>query len=127
MSVIARPLGHSGVIEITIVTSAYGQAGDHWRSVLERSSSRFGRIYIQRAGAAERRRWHTAGNYEWYRGEQGANQDECPGAMFIWTRDVAPHVEAVDAIDNQNLGRDMKNALRRYRDAQMWQVKFRFI
>ena len=50
---------------------------------------------------------------------------------FIWPFSLKePSVEAVDAIDNQKLGRDMGQALRKLsqKDANdLWEVVFRFI
>lgn len=123
--------GSPGIITVCIHTSAYGQAGAHWRGVLKGPNhGGYGRIYIQRSGANERRneacaelRWH-------YRGQKGANVDECPGAMFIWTGGKLAHVEAVDAIDNQKLGRDLGGKLRRFKQKSpkdLWEVRFRFV
>lgn len=42
-----------------------------------------------------------------------ANLDECPGAIFGWSGKKEAHVEALDAIDNQALGRDIGAALRK--------------
>ena len=57
--------------------------------------------------------------------------DECPGAMFIWPFSLKePHVEAVDAVDNQRLGRDLGRALRTYPQKDqndLWEVVFQFI
>jgi hypothetical protein len=119
-----------GVLEVTILASAYGQAGTHWRQVLSGpNQGGYGRIYIQRYGANQRRYLSCYELRDYYRGNKGANLDECPGAMFIWTAAKPAHVEAIDAIDNQTLGRAMGLALRPYpqRDEQdLWEVRFRF-
>ncbi len=60
-----------GVIEIAIHTSMYGQAGTHWRKVLGGPNHNgYGRIFIQRYGANERRYWHCYGPGDWYKGER---------------------------------------------------------
>ncbi len=119
-----------GVLQMTIRTAAYGQAGIHWRRVLSGAShGGYGKIYIQRFGANQRRYMSCYELRDYYRGEKGANLDECPGAMFIWTAGKAAHVEALDAIDNQNLGRAMGLALRPYKqrdEKDLWEVRFRF-
>ena len=120
-----------GVIEISIPEVQYGEAGAHWRRQLAGSNhGGYGRIYIQRYGDNQRRYWHCYGARDWYIGESGINQDECPGAMFIWSTLKSAHVEAVDAIDNQRLGRDLGNALRQYEqrdESDLWEVRFRFV
>jgi hypothetical protein len=120
-----------GVVEITINTQFYGQAGKHWSSTLSGPNNNgYGKLYIQRFGANQRRYWHCYGPGDWYKGEKGINQDECPGAMFIWTSLKEPSIEAVDAIENQKLGRDLGRELRKYpqKDASdLWEVAFRFI
>jgi hypothetical protein len=119
-----------GVVEVTIHAGAYGQAGMHWRRVLSGSNhGGYGKIYIQRFGANQRRYWSCYELRDYYRGNKGANIDECPGAMFIWTSAKKAHVEALDAIDNQALGRELGAALRKYpqRDERdLWEVVFRF-
>lgn len=119
-----------GVIEILIHTQYYGQAGVHWERVLNgHDNNGYGHIYIQREGAEQRRYWHTRGPRSSYQGNKGIDQDECPGAMFIWTALKYPSVEAVDSIDNQKLGRDMGLALRQYRQGDsddLWEVTFKF-
>jgi hypothetical protein len=119
-----------GVVEVTISAAAYGQAGAHWRRVLSRSNhGGYGKIYIQRFGANQRRYWSCYELRDYYRGNPGANLDECPGAMFIWTANKPAHVEALDAMDNQALGRALGAALRKYpqRNAEdLWEVVFRF-
>jgi hypothetical protein len=121
-----------GVVQVSISVSAYGQAGHHWRDTLGAPDHNgYGRIFIQRFGANQRRYWHCYGPRDWYKGEKGANIDECPGAMFIWPCSLKePSVEAVDAVDNQNLGRDMGQALRKFEQqdkTDLWEVVFRFV
>jgi hypothetical protein len=121
-----------GVITLTIVTAAYGDAGEHWRRVLDKPShGGYGRIYVERAGARARRRdacWELSGLH---RGNPACNLDECPGAMFIWANaDVAAHVEPLDADANQRLGRAMGAALRPFKQVtpkDLWEVEFRFL
>jgi hypothetical protein len=129
--VIATREVRPGVIEVSIPAAQYGQAGAHWRKVLTGPNHNgYGKLYIQRLGANQRRYWHCYGPRDWYRGEAGVNQDECPGAMFIWTSHKQAHVEAVDAIDNQKLGRDLGQALRRYEqrdEKDLWAIVFRFV
>jgi hypothetical protein len=119
-----------GVVEVTIATRDYGQAGEHWRRVLGgRNHGGYGQIYSQRFGANQRRYWSCYELRGVYRGNPGANLDECPGAMFVWTGDKEADVEALDAIDNQTLGRDMGHALRRFEqrdERDLWEVVFRF-
>ncbi len=121
-----------GIIEITIRVSAYGQAGTHWCSTLSGPNHNgYGKIYIQRHGANKRRYWHCYNPGYFYKGEKGSNMDECPGAMFIWPFSTKmPSVEAIDAIDNQKLGREMGLALRKYKQNDvndLWEVVFKFI
>ena len=119
-----------GVVTVTIRVSAYGQAGEHWRDVLSGPNhGGYGKIYIQRFGANLRRYLSCYELRDYYRGVTGANLDECPGAMFIWTTDKPADVEAIDAIDNQKLGRELGNELRKYPQADerdLWEVRFRF-
>ena len=121
-----------GLIEVTILASFYGQAGEHWRRTLNGPNHNgYGRIFIQRHGANQRRYWHCYEPGGWYKGEKGGNMDECPGAMFIWPYSLKePSVEAIDAMDNQKLGRDLGQALREFRqnnEKDLWEVVFRFI
>ncbi len=120
-----------GVIEVTIATSHYGQAGAHWRQVLEGPDHQgYGRIFIQRFGANRRRYLNCYPYRGYYKGEKGANLDECPGAMFIWTGYREADVEAIDAIDNQTLGRDLGRELRPFEqknEEELWEVIFRFV
>ena len=120
-----------GVVEVTIRAASYGQAGTHWRMTLSGPNhGGFGKIYIQRFGANKRRYWSCYELRDYYRGNPGANLDECPGAMFIWTSNKQASVEAIDAIDNQSLGRDIGAALRKYPQAterDLWEVLFRFL
>ncbi len=119
-----------GVVTVTIRVSAYGQAGEHWRDVLSGPNhGGYGKIYIQRFGANLRRYLSCYELRDYYRGVTGANLDECPGAMFIWTTDKPADVEAIDAIDNQKLGRKLGNELRKYPqvdERDLWEVRFRF-
>jgi hypothetical protein len=120
-----------GVVEVTIAAARYGQAGTHWRHVLSgKNHGGYGKIYIQRFGANKRRYWSCYELRDYYRGCQGANLDECPGAMFIWAGEKEAHVEALDAIDNQKLGRELGAALRKYEqkdERDLWEVRFRFL
>ena len=56
--------------------------------------------------------------------------DECPGTLFIWPYSLKdPSVEAIDAIDHQKLGRDLGQALRKYKQRNrndLWEVVFHF-
>ncbi|MGE3109491.1 MAG: hypothetical protein AB7G11_10515 [Phycisphaerales bacterium] len=121
-----------GVIVVTIVTAAYGHAGQHWRDVLDKPNhGGYGKIYIQRDGASQRRRiacWELSGLHA---GNPAANLDECPGAMFIWSNQhKEPHVEPLCATANQKLGRDLGAHLRKFKQAtpaDLWEVKFRFL
>jgi len=119
-----------GVITVTIRVSSYGQAGEHWRDVLSGPNhGGYGKVYIQRFGANKRRYLSCYELRDYYRGVSGANLDECPGAMFIWTTHKPADVEPIDAIDNQKLGRDLGNALRRFSqtdERDLWEVRFRF-
>ena len=120
-----------GVVEVTIPVRDYGQAGQHWCEVLGGPNhGGYGRIYVQRYGANRRRYESCYELRDYWRGNKGANLDECPGAMFIWTGFKAAHVEAIDAIDNQKLGRDLGAQLRQYAqkdEKDLWEVRFRFI
>ena len=121
-----------GCVEIVIAVSAYGQAGGHWQRVLSGPNHNgYGRIFIQRYGANQRSSWHCYGPGDWYKGTEGGNMDECPGAMFIWPFSLQePDVEAVDAVDNQKLGRDLGRALRAYPQTDqndLWEVVFQFV
>lgn len=119
-----------GVIEVTIAVAAYGQAGRHWRDVLVGPNhGGFGRIFIDRFDTDERRRSACSTLRPYYRGEKGANLDECPGAMFVWEGDREADVEPIDAIDNQTLGRALMHALKAYKQKtreELWEVVFRF-
>ena len=121
-----------GVVEVVIPATSYGQAGAHWRKVLDGPNHNgYGRLFIQRYGANQRRYWHCYAFGDWYKGEVGPNRDECPGAMFIWPYSLKPaDVDVVDAVDNQTLGRDLGAALRLYpqKDSNdLWEVVFRFV
>jgi hypothetical protein len=50
--------------------------------------------------------------------------------MFIWTEAKKADVEAIDAIDNQTLGRHLRLALKPFSQASaadLWEVEFRFL
>ena len=50
--------------------------------------------------------------------------------MFIWTAVKEADVEAIDAIDNQKLGRNLGTALRPFAqndEKDLWEVQFRFV
>lgn len=132
-----------GVIELTVQTNAYHMVGEHWRKQLTGQNARkWGRIYIdpQVGEVAARRRdalWEIRGlNHH----DSATNLDECPGAMFIPETNAISHVEPVDALSNQEFGRDLYLAIRqaiqeapgpkpvKLDRATMgwWQVKFRF-
>src|SRR5882724_5793444 len=117
-----------GMVQVVIDVSAYGDAGAHWKRTLAGPfNGGYGKIYIQRDQRKLRQYWHTTGPRVNYRGEAGINQDECPGAMFVWTAIKHPSVEAVDAIHNQKLGRDLGRALQRFaqkRPTDLWEVTF---
>jgi len=104
-----------GVITVNIQTSGYPMAGDHWRQQLTGAALRqWGKIYIDPAPGAsdERRSMALAPLGRLYKGEVGNNNDECPGAMFIWQTQETAHVQPLDARSNQDLGRDLYFALR---------------
>ncbi len=103
-----------GVISVTILTTAYPTVGEHWRQQLTGKNLRkWGRIYIDPAPgeADERRSMALAPFGKLYKGEVGANIDECPGAMFIWETQEIAHGHPTDARSNQDLGRDLYHAL----------------
>lgn len=119
-----------GVVQVSIHAASYGQAGAHWRQVLGRNHGGYGKIYIQRFGANRRRYMSCYELRGYYSGNAGANLDECPGAMFIWTSGKAADVEAIDAVDNQAFGRALGSALRKFpqrNERDLWQVVFRFV
>lgn len=121
-----------GVVTVTINTAFYGDAGKHWRDILDKPNhGGYGRIFIQRDGADQRRKdacWELKGLHA---GNPAANLDECPGAMFIWSNSYkAADVEPLCATANQSLGRDIGLELRQYPQktpADLWEVKFKFI
>lgn len=122
-----------GVVEVTILTSFYEEAGEHWRRVL--SGPRHGgyrRIFIQRDGA-NRRRYLACYDLRGFYIAQPVNIDECPGAMFIWETKKDASIQPVLAINNQQLGRDMGIELRQFHQKgehgflDLWEVQFRFI
>ena len=134
-----------GVLAVNIRTAAYPGAADHWKAQLTgENAKKWGRIFIDPSAREGKQRRRDA-LHPWgdtYKGEAGANLDECPGAMFVWETQAIAHVEPVDARSNQDLGRDMYHALRRgIRDAidpskasrmprrgemGWWEVRFRF-
>lgn len=127
--VVAREVG--GVVEVMIIVEHYGDAGEHWKRTLDGPDHRgYGHILIERSGAKERRRWHTAGPRVFSAGVLGIDQDECPGAMFVWTTDKIASVEEVDPINNRRLGSDMRVALKPFQfvsGRDLWEVRFRFV
>ncbi len=122
----------SGVVTVTIITAVYGDAGRHWKDVLDKPNhGGYGKIYIQREGAEQRRReacWSLRGLHA---GNPAANLDECPGAMFIWTNSgKEADVEPLCATANQKMGRELGQALQQFAQAtpaDLWEVKFRFL
>ena len=104
-----------GVIRITIQVSAYPMVAEHWRQQLTGNNSRkWGKIYIDPLpGAREERRSIALAPFgSLYKGETGNNNDECPGAMFIWESQEPAHVQPSDARSNQEFGIDLYYALR---------------
>jgi hypothetical protein len=76
-----------GVITVTIQRCAYPMVAEHWRQQLTgRNKRKWGKIYIDPDPGAKRvRRSMALAPFEGlYKGEIGNNNDECPGAMFIW-------------------------------------------
>ncbi len=128
---ITAQLIRPGVVEVRIVARIYGQAGEHWRRVLSGPNhGGYGRILIDRTEAKQRRYENCYDSRDDYRGNPAINLDECPGAMFIWTGDKEADVEAICAVDNQKLGRELGNALRPYPQRtrkDLWEVVFRFL
>jgi hypothetical protein len=120
-----------GVIEVTVRTNVYGQAGVHWRRVLGGPNhGGYGRIFIERTGANRRRYESCYDSRGDYRGNPGVNLDECPGAMFVWMGLKEASVEPLNAVDNQKLGRALGHALRPYpqrKIRELWEVVFRFL
>jgi hypothetical protein len=119
-----------GVVQVLIHTHVYGQAGEHWKQRLNGPNhGGYGRIFIQRYGANQRRYQHCYDLKGYYVGS-GADIDECPGAMFIWPfTDKEVSTEAIDAIDNRSLGSALGLALRQFEqkdDRDLWEVLFRF-
>lgn len=120
-----------GVIEVVIQTNMYGDAGQHWKDTLSGPNhGGYGKIYIQRFGIEERRKDSLWELKPYYKGEGiHINLDEAPGAMFIYTANKAVSVEALDAVSNQKLGRELGNALRKFKqnsENELWEVIFRF-
>lgn len=103
-----------GVITVTVQTSAYPMVADHWKQQLTgRNKAKWGTIYIDPdpASKRERRSIALAPFAGLYKGESGNNNDECPGAMFIWESQDISHVQPCDAVSNQEFGRDLYRAL----------------
>jgi len=103
-----------GVIKVTIQTSAYPMVGEHWQQQLTGSNKkRWGRIYIDPDPEAKAQRRSIAlGPFKGlYKGQVGNNNDECPGAMFIWETQTTSHVQPSDAKSNQEFGTDLYRAL----------------
>lgn len=105
-----------GVVQVEIGVQGYPMVGLHWKEQLTGANLRkWGRIYIDDDPSAKRARRRLA-LYPFgrlYAGEVGNNLDECPGAMFVWeNQDQVAHVMPCDARANQDLGRDLYNALR---------------
>jgi hypothetical protein len=128
---ITTRLAAAGVIEVTIKTSAYPMVGEHWRSQLTgRNARKWGWIAIDpdKAERAKRRKVALEAFQGLYEGEVGNNNDECPGAMFMWQSNHVAHVQPCDARSNQDLGRDLYFALRKAIPGEMgwWQVRFKF-
>jgi hypothetical protein len=89
---------------------------EHWRQQLSgKNKSKWGKIYIDPDPAAkqQRRSIALAPFAGLYKGVPANNNDECPGAMFIWETQETSHVLPVDAIANQAFGRDLYRALER--------------
>lgn len=122
----------SGLIEVVIQVNAYGDAGAHWKEALGgKNHGGYGKIYIERYGAKERRKDNLWVLKPFYRGAGiHINLDEAPGAMFIHSTDKEVSVEPLCAVSNQKLGRDLGNALRKFKQnspQELWQVIFRFV
>jgi hypothetical protein len=103
-----------GVIQVTIQTSAYPMVGEHWRRQLSGANrKRWGKIFIDPDPKAKAQRRSIAlGPFRGlYKGAVGNNNDECPGAMFIWETQRPSHVQPSDAKSNQDFGRDLYRAL----------------
>ncbi|WP_156955227.1 hypothetical protein [Polaromonas glacialis] len=103
-----------GVINVTILVPAYPTVAEHWRQQLTGANlKKWGRIFIDPApgAAGERRSLALAPFGSLYKGQAGANLDECPGAMFIWDSQEPAHVHPTDARSNQDFGRDLYFAL----------------
>ena len=122
-----------GKLGVYINWPVYGTTGHHWFSVLGNPAScaRYGRLFIDRANADERRKEALAGT--WVEGSgDPTDRDECPGAMFLPENHLPSDVRACDAETNQMLGRDLKNALPKYKDVTptgawaAWEVRFFF-
>lgn len=107
-----RAILEDEVLVIGIPVASYGEAGKHWKEKLSgRSLARFGTIYLERSGADDRRSIHTWSMRGMYKGT-GLDQDEAPGAMFIWTGIEPASVRHVPRSENRSLGSDMGRAVR---------------
>lgn len=103
-----------GVISVTVQMSAYPMVAEHWKQQLTgRNKAKWGKIYIDPdpASKRERRSIALAPFTGLYKGQIGNNNDECPGAMFIWETQEVSHVQPCDAVSNQEFGRDLYRAL----------------
>ena len=133
-----------GVIKVTIEVAAYPMVAEHWRQQLTGQNKRkWGRIYIDPDPTAkkDRRSIALAPFKGLYKGEVGNNNDECPGAMFIWETQETSHVQPLDAFSNQSFGRDLYRALERevmratapwqstpiHKRMAWWEVQFAFV
>jgi hypothetical protein len=123
----------NGEITITIKAAAYPMVGAHWRDQLTGTNRlKWGNIYVDDDKDAKRLNRRIAMD-QWgklYRGETGNNLDECPGAMFVWDgEEQTAHVQPCDARSNQDLGRDMYNALYKAFGFKMawYKVEFDFL
>jgi hypothetical protein len=113
------------VTAVYIDPNRYGSTGHHWARALGESAvaRRYGKLFIDRPNAAQRRTEALEGSWKVGRGDP-ADLDECPGAMFRPSIHVPSDVELCDAGSNRALGTDLKNALAKYRD---WtEVQFHF-
>lgn len=133
----------AGVIAVTVQTSAYPMVAEHWkRQLTGKNKAKWGRLFIDPDPTAkrERRSIALAPFAGLYKGHTGNNNDECPGAMFIWETQEVSHVQPCDAVSNQEFGRDLYRALehavlkatptdpRPIKDRMAWwQVEFSFV
>ncbi|MGH7202057.1 MAG: hypothetical protein ACREJB_15745 [Planctomycetaceae bacterium] len=141
-------LAAPGVIEVRIRAIAYGQTGRHWKQQLSgKNAQKWGRLFIDpdpREVKTTRKMatWEQRGSFK------GCylDQDECPGAMFLFDgpgEEGFSHVEWVDSWSNQKMGRELYWALRAFflarmkphkqsslrdirKDMGWWEVRFAF-